>query len=105
MTASDNLLMTLEIATLRSTTQEQRIARRDAYDAVAWYVSTGRASAAWVRSALRADPGKLLDHVGQGTVEDDVDRATRYLRRWCGLTVEGRTRQNDGRGLTAGGMG
>lgn len=105
MTSSDNLLMALEIAMLRSTTQEQRTARRDAYDAVSWYINTGRASAAWVRTALRADPGKLLDYVGQGTVEEEVDRATKYLRRWCGLTVEGRPRHNDGRGLTAGEVG
>ena len=105
MTASDTMLMALDIAMLRSKTQEQRTARRDAYDAVAWYVSTGRASTQWIRSALKADPGKLLDYVGQGTVEEEVDRATRYLRRWCGLTVEGRPRQNDGRGLTAGGIG
>ena len=105
MTASDTLLMTLEITMLRSKTQEQRTARRDAYDAIAWYVSTARASMQWIRSALKADPGKLLDYVGQGTVEEEVGRATKYLRRWCGLTVEGRTRQNDGRGLTAGGMG
>ena len=50
MTASDTLLMALDIAMLRSKTQEQRTARLDAYDAVAWYVRTGRASAAWVRS-------------------------------------------------------
>ena len=106
MTASDNLLMTLlEIAMLRSKTQEQRTARLDAYDAIAWYVSTARASMQWIRAALKADPVKLLDYVGQGTVEEEVDRATRYLRRWCGLTVDGRPRKNDGRGLTAGGMG
>ena len=105
MTASDNLLMTLEIAMLRSKTQEQRTARLDAYDAIAWYVRTARASMQWIRAALKADPGKLLDYVGQGTVEEEVDRATRYLRRWCGLTVEAWPRQNDGRGLTAGGLG
>lgn len=91
MTTSEKLLMGLESAVLRSDTQSRRLARRDAYDAIAWYVNTCRAGPAWVRSALRANPGKLLDFVGAGSVMDEVNRATAYLHRYCGLRLPGQT--------------
>lgn len=91
MTTSDRLLMALESAVHKAETQAQFLARRDAYDAIAWYVNTGRAGPAWVRSALRANPGKLLDFVGAGSVMDEVNRATAYLHRYCGLRLPGQT--------------
>ena len=85
MNASERLLLALETALYDATTPEGRHTRRDAFQAIAWYVNTGRCSPAWVRSALRADPGKLLDRTGCGTVDEEIQRATAYLRRYCRL--------------------
>ena len=85
MTQTEKLMQDLWSAVYRSSTDRQKISRRDAANAVGWYVGTGRASPAWIRSALRADPGKFLDRVGCGSVQDEIERATAYLRRNCKL--------------------
>ena len=85
MNQTERLMQALWTAVYRSGTDRQKIARRDAADAIGWYVSTGRASPAWIRSALRADPGKLLDRTGEGSVDEEIAKATAYLRRYCKL--------------------
>ena len=85
MNQTEKLMQSLWSTVYRSSTDEQKISRRDAANAIGWYVGTGRASPAWIRSALRADPGKLLDRTGRGSVEDEIARATVYLRRYCKL--------------------
>ena len=85
MNQTEKLMQSLWGAVYRSRSDEQKISRRDAANAVGWYVGTGRASPAWIRSALRADPGKFLDRVGSGSVQDETARATAYLRRYCKL--------------------
>lgn len=77
MTPSEILLYQLESAYFADH------ARNDALQAIAWYVSTGRASPAWIRAAMRANPAKLLDHIQCGTVDDQINRATAYLRHYC----------------------
>lgn len=79
MTQSEKLLYRLETAYFTDHT------RNDALQSISWYVSTGRASPAWIRAAMRANPAKLLDHIKGGTIDDQILRATAYLRRYCRL--------------------
>lgn len=77
MTPSEILLYQLETAYFTDHS------RNDALQSIVWYVSTGRASPAWILAARKADPAKLLDHIRGGTVDDQVARATGYLKRYC----------------------
>lgn len=79
MTQSENLLFRFETAYFADH------ARNPALQAVCWYVSTGRASPAWIKAAFRANPAKFLDYIGDGSVDEEVRRATAYLRRYCKL--------------------
>lgn len=79
MTQSESLLYRLETAYFTDHS------RNDALQSIAWYVSTGRASPAWIRAAMKANPAKLLDHIRGGTIDEQIVRATTYLRRYCKL--------------------
>lgn len=68
----DDLLHKLRLACIRS---EWRAAEAIVFDAVAWYVGTGRASLEWLRALLQTDLDALVtdvmkadDHSIQGTV-------------------------------------
>lgn len=81
MTQSESLLYRLETAYFTDHS------RNDALQSIAWYVSTGRASPAWIRAAMRANPAKLLDRIRGGTIDEQIVRATAYLRRYCRLSA------------------
>lgn len=60
-----------------------------AYSAINWYIETCRASAAWEKALQKANPRKLLHYMLSGEDKSDdvmVTRATKYLKRYCGLT-------------------
>ena len=59
-----------------------------AFGAINWYVSTGRATPAWEKALMRADPDAMMDYVAATKDRTDatyVRRATTYLRRHAGL--------------------
>ena len=86
MTKADELSFRFHSAIHRDgLTARDRRMRQDAADAIMWYVSTGRASYAWICAAMKATPDKLLDWVRDGSVQDQVERATAYLQHHCGL--------------------
>lgn len=80
MTQTEKLLFALESAAYRAGTAEAKRIRMDALQAVQWYVVTARASPAWIRSALNTDPEKFLDYIGTGSIQDQVNKATKYLK-------------------------
>lgn len=81
MTPSEILLYQLETAYFTDHS------RNDALQSIVWYVSTGRASPAWIRAARKANPAKLLDNIRGGTIDEQIDRATAYLRHYCKLSA------------------
>lgn len=85
MTTADILHNRLHYASHAGNDMDQMRKRADAADAVIWYVSTARASAEWLRSAMKANPVKWMDFIGPGSVQEQVERATAYLRRYCRL--------------------
>ena len=70
------------------TTFEQRASQRDAYYAIAWYITTGRATTAWIKAVGKANPRKLIAYIlkqEDQSVSAQVNATTTYIRRYCGF--------------------
>lgn len=87
MNQTEQLVMRLDSSVHQATNLENFLKRRNAFYAIIWYVTTARASVPWIQAALRANPDRLLDRVGQGSVQEQVEKATTYLKRYCGLAI------------------
>ena len=61
-----------------------------AYDALSWWIITGRASLPWEDAFCKADPKKLMKFAAKhaGAHETCIKEVTKYLRRYCGLEKE-----------------
>lgn len=60
-----------------------------AYSAINYYVSTARASTAWIKALSKADNAKLIRRMMNGRDRSDqgmIQTATKYLKRYYGLT-------------------
>lgn len=87
MTQSERLIFALYDAFFDANSVALKLTRHDALKSIEWYVNTARASPAWIKAALKANPAKLLDYMGNGSIQDQIERATAYLRRYCRLPV------------------
>lgn len=68
-------------------TIEEKHAQVDAYNSIAWYLTTGRACYAWEKALGHADPKKLIRFIlrqDDSSVDGQVRAATKYLNRYCG---------------------
>lgn len=79
-TTIDNALSEMRSIALSS----ERFTYRWAYDAVNYYVSSGRAYVTWIKAFIKADKYKLLEYMTSGTSRSDqsmIKRATTFINR------------------------
>lgn len=64
-----------------------------AYQAIKYYIRTGRACPEWENALMKADPEKLLRHMTRHAIKHDgsdeslLKACTSYLKRYCGLIL------------------
>ncbi len=80
MTNTEKTLFGVERAAIRAAATY----RYWVYDAIAWYITTGRASMGFIEALSRVNPDKLVERLGADgdSTEGYVDKVKRYLRMY-----------------------
>ena len=85
-TAIDAQLFKCEMETFKYQDAMEKRENINALSALNWYISTGRASSAWIRAFLSGNPAVMMRRAGRyGTDTEKIAAITRYLQRYCGL--------------------